>query len=399
MSEIRRLAIIGGGASAALLLLHIAQYQSAMTWSVDIFDRTSRFFRGTAYTTDYALHRLNVRAGNMSAFADVPDDFAQWATRFQYAPEDFVARNIYAKYLEERLRETVKDIHVRLISDDVLTCRRANDDLYAISGTHLHNAYHAVVQASGNVRLIQPSLADNVTDYVAEPWSLDGFQGLEGGDKRVVLLGSGLTAVDAIASLKTQDYKGRILVVSRNGWFPRPHVAPAKYPVFLTPEDYVLPPSRLMRKIRDEIITAAQSGMPWQAVIDSLRVATNPIWQGWDADSRAVFIRRVLTLWNVHRHRMPPESAAFIEDYQKSGQLEIVRDRILRVEGAGRVVCAGQTIVADRVFNCLGYRYEEGREFDVSHKIGPARFGELFETTAIPEIRAQAADIAEKLMG
>lgn len=399
MSEPRRLAIIGGGASAALLLLHLTRYKNASGMQVDIFDRTGRFFRGTAYTTDYALHRLNVRAANMSAFADEAGDFAQWAERFQYAPEDFAARNIYAKYLEDRLRENVTDMHIRLINDDVLTCRRTNDELYALSGTTLHYAYPAVVLAGGNVRLLQPEVAPDAGLYVPEPWSIDGFQGLEGADKTVVLLGSGLSAVDAIASLKTHAYQGKIIVVSRNGWFPRPHAAPLKYAPFLGDADLALPPSQLMHKIRAEIARAAEEGVPWQAVIDALRSVTNPVWQGWSAEMRGVFLKRALTLWNVHRHRMAPENAEMIETYTRNGQLEIMRDKIIRVEGQGRVVCRSGVVTADRVINCMGYRYDEGRDFDVSYKIGPARFGELFETTAIPEIRVQAAEIAVRLMG
>ena len=398
MSENRRLAIIGGGASAALLLLHIARHKNAAGMQVDVFDRTGRFFRGTAYTTDYALHRLNVRAANMSAFADVPGDFAQWAERFQYAPEDFAARNIYAKYLEDRLRENVTDMHIRLISEDVLTCRRTNDELYALSGTVLHYAYPAVVLASGNVRLLQPEVAPDASHYVSEPWSIDAFHGLEGADKTVVLLGSGLSAVDAIASLKTHDYQGKIIVISRNGWFPRPHAAPFKYTPFLTDADLALPPSQLMHKIRAEITRAAEKDVPWQAVIDALRSVTNPIWQGWSAQMRTVFLKRALTPWNVHRHRMAPENAEMVETYMRNGQLEMIRCKIILVEGPGRVVCRDGVITADRVINCLGYRYEEGRNFDVSYRIGPARFGELFETTAIPEIRMQAAETAARLM-
>lgn len=397
MSEPRRLAIIGGGASAALLLLHLARFEKTGGYAVDVFDRSSRFFRGVAYDTDYNIHRLNVRAANMSAYADDPDDFARWAARFQYGPDDFVSRPLYAKYLEERLRETITDTHVRLISDDVLSSRRANDDLYAVSGTQIHSAYHAVVQASGNVRLIQPARGEGVRGYVAEPWHEEAYANLPGAGSRIVLLGSGLSAIDAISGLKMQDYKGRITVVSRNGWFPCTHAAPAKYAPFLGPEEASLPPSQLMRRVRDEIEKAMRNGTPWQAVIDSLRGMTNTIWQGWDDNRRAVFLRRAFTAWNIHRHRTSPESLQGLEEFRADGQLEIVRDSIVRIDAPLNLVCRGQTIAADRIINCLGYRYDEGRDFEVSHKIGPARFGELFETTAIPEIRTQAADVAAAL--
>ena len=56
-------------------------------------------------------------------------------------------------------------------------------------------------------------------------------------------------------------------------------------------------------------------------------------------------------------------------------------------------------LAVEAVINCLGYRYqEEGRKFEPTEKIGPARFGDLFETTAIPEVRAQAAEIAARIL-
>jgi uncharacterized NAD(P)/FAD-binding protein YdhS len=41
-------------------------------------ERASRFAIGRPYATPNRNHLLNVPAGRMSAFADLPDDFVHW---------------------------------------------------------------------------------------------------------------------------------------------------------------------------------------------------------------------------------------------------------------------------------------------------------------------------------
>lgn len=396
MGDKRRLGIIGGGASATLLLLHLAREPFAGDYEIDVFDRDGKFARGVAYGTEYATHRLNVRAGQISAFADQPDDFAEWAAkRFQFDEDAFVPRTVYAQYLTERLEAAVEKLTVRFIRGDVVTCQKTNNEVFAVKAGDFHSTYQEIVLASGNVRLLEPVKDEGLKNYVAEPWAMQDFKQIPGSNGTVVILGSGLSAVDAIVSLFTHGYEGKIVIVSRNGWLPRLHTVPAKYPPFL--KDANQPPSAILKAIRYEIVTAAAQNVPWQAVIDSLRHVTNDIWQGWDEWNRSVFLRHACTLWNVHRHRMPLEAASVIDQMNEGGRIRMVRDSIVRVDAPCKVVCKNREIEADMIINALGYRYDEGRNLDSTYKIGPARFGELFETTAIPEIRQQAAEIVKAL--
>ena len=122
-------------------------------------------------------------------------------------------------------------------------------------------------------------------------------------------------------------------------------------------------------------------------------------WQSWSAAERKHFGKRLMTLWNVHRHRMAPQIAACVAALQKEGRLHLVKAGVRSVASGPTINTANGPVVVDAVINCLGYRYdEEGRAYIVGERIGPARFGELFETTAIPEIRAQAHALAAALL-
>src|ERR1700680_3164424 len=73
----RHVVIVGGGASGVLLACHLLRSLSENI-RVTLIERNPAIGRGIAYSTVDPAHLLNVRAANMSAFADDPDHFWQW---------------------------------------------------------------------------------------------------------------------------------------------------------------------------------------------------------------------------------------------------------------------------------------------------------------------------------
>ena len=67
-----RIAIIGGGASGALMALHLARALPLGGAEITVIEPAEEVGRGLAYSTDDPEHLLNVRVANMSAFADQP---------------------------------------------------------------------------------------------------------------------------------------------------------------------------------------------------------------------------------------------------------------------------------------------------------------------------------------
>lgn len=393
----KSVAVIGGGASAALLLAHLSNRPSAKNLSVDVYDRTGRFGRGVAYSTRHDCHLLNVRAANMSAFAEDKDHFARWAGNRGYKPEDFVPRKLYGHYLSDVIAEAGGVFTISKITQDVVAVKKTDDGFLLTTENGKRHIYDLVVLASGNVRPLRPRLNGRIENYYDDPWSAD-FTALKKAET-IALVGSGLTSVDMVLALHAEKYKGHILVFSRNALLPAPHVSPVAFPSFLAPAEENPSPLALLHTIKQKTKEAAGRNIPWQAVIDSLRVHTNTIWQKWGSEERRQFTKRLLTFWNVHRHRMAPEIAETVNAMQDSGQLKIIKAGVQLIEQGPVVKSTVGDFAVGAVINCLGYRYEEeGRAYDVSGRIGPANFGPLFETTAIPEIRAQAQALAEKLL-
>lgn len=385
----KRIGIIGGGASATLLLAHLAKRDGAERLSVDVYDRLGRFGRGVAYSTRRPEHLLNVRAGNMSAYEDEPEDFLNWLDG-AYGTLDFVPRMIFGDYLSSKLEDASKVMEINFITENVVACTHAS-----IETANGLKDYARVVRASGNCAPLCPRVDGNAERYYADPWHVD-YERLAQ-LKDVTLIGSGLSAVDMIMTLDALGFAGKVRVISRGGLFPGVHVDPASYDPFLKQ----MPATALeaLHWVRKEVRKAFSRGVAWQPVIDSLRVYTNEIWQGWDEAQQKIFMKHLFTFWNIHRHRRAPGTEEVFEKLRGEGRLVLMKACANEVKEGPAVVTDQGVVATEAIINCLGYRYAEGGcQFAPSDKIGPSCFGPLFETTAIPEIRQQARHLAGQIL-
>jgi uncharacterized NAD(P)/FAD-binding protein YdhS len=232
-------------------------------------------------------------------------------------------------------------------------------------------------------------------------------------------------------------------MVSRRGQLPRAHETYRPLADAFQVSGKVTA-RRLVRLIRAEVERAESQGTNWRAVIDSLRSVTNELWQQLGESERLRVFRHLKTWWDVHRHRMAPEIGAKVRDAVSRKQLVVhagrvqqmtPRDSGLQVEVRLR---EGSTLSldVDRVINCTGpdsdYREtrnplirhllatglaapgrigrgfqtnEQGELIDRNRRrldwlvtLGPPRLGDLFETTAVPELRRQAEALANHLL-
>ena len=257
----------------------------------------------------------------------------------------------------------------------------------------------------------------------------------------MLLVGTGLTMVDLALTL---GRSGRTLhAVSRRGRVPAAHTTRPKPPTpapspelaeqaaGLAPTD--LPTMR--RLVRECVAAAVRETGDWRPAFDTLRPLTADLWARLGADERADFLTGDAAWWDLHRHRMPPTSAAAIARLRAAGALQVSSDEIDEVDetpdGLTVWLASGRRVDVAAVVNCtgpqgdvrrvadpllddllatgtatagsigLGLRTEAGRLVDSTGSAGAAiwtlgamRRGELWESTAVPEIRSQAAGVA-----
>jgi uncharacterized NAD(P)/FAD-binding protein YdhS len=140
---------------------------------------------------------------------------------------------------------------------------------------------------------------------------------------RVLIVGTGLTMADIVASLHLRGHAGEIIAVSRRGQFPRGHAATER-PMF---GDFELRPARtaleLLAQVRETLAAARRAETNWQSVFDALRCQAQPVWRQLPEAEKRRVLRHLRPFWDVHRHRLPPQVAATLAKRVSTGGLTI----------------------------------------------------------------------------
>lgn len=448
-------AIVGGGFSG--LMSAVRMSAAAPGASLSVFERRTRPGPGVAYGACDGEHLLNVPAARMGAFLEKPTAFHEWLEREhpgRFSASDFAPRALFGRYLLETVRSALDAAgsRPRFVSDAVVHLERhaAGFELLLASGRTV--LARGVVLAVGLPQARAPwrgvagdALASIPRKLlVDDPWEAGALEGIPA-DDTVVVVGSGLTAVDVALGLRRRGHRGRLLLVSRNGRFPLPHAASHGAPPALDPSVLSRGPQDAFRLVRRTVRELAAHDHEWHGAIDGVRPHATKTWQAWSTEQRAYFLRRLRPFWEIHRHRVPPRLLALLDAERAAGTLKLVAGGVAGIAAAsdGEALdvtvrpAQGEprTVRAARVVNCvgpamsvaetvdpllgsllrsgmaatdplgLGLRSDaEGRVLDAQgmpqrgmRLVGALRRGELWESTAVPELRVQAAVAAESL--
>ncbi len=450
--------VVGGGFSGTMTAVNIARL-TEHPLNITVVNDRGPVGRGVAYGLRRPEYLLNVAARNMSAFPHEPDHFLDWLrtrSEFELTPEielreRFVARQIYGDYLRSIAQHHLQSpgegalATSELINGEVVDiesgeygCRARLADGTAIEADR-------VVLATGNEPPAPLPGAEALADHpawVANPWQAWEHR-LPHHDGSVVLLGTGLTTVDAIITLRALGWLGTVHAISRHGWFPHAHFRGIEYPEF-PPADVDLAAlglERLLALIERHCAILHERNANPAIIVDKLRGYTQRIWSEFSIEDRLTFAREHAARWNVFRHRIAPEIHAQITSSQLTGQLRVHAGPIARLEpSADRIrveLADGQSVHGDLVINATGPSTkftatrsvllqnllrrgtiapdttDLGVHVDTDHTVltssgerspwllalGPLLRGTYWETIAVPELRVQARRVAETVLG
>lgn len=456
MTNTPRVAIVGAGCSGTLTAIHLLAGPAAPSGGPQIvmFERTPHVGPGLAYRWTSDRHLLNVPAADMSAFPDDQDHFLRWLGQHHpgFDRNAFVPRGLYGDYLKAALDKARSGVDA---ARDLHLVRAQVTDLTEASGGRLMLrcadrrtvACDQVVLALGNFPPRRPAAvgpAVAASDrYLSDPWAGDGVTKIPI-DASVLLLGSGLTAVDITLALAAQGHRGPLHAVSRHGLYPHAHRVSATAPVVAESTVECARNARdLLHAIRTQAQAVQSTGGDWRAVVDGLRPSSNRLWAQLPPAEQRRVLRHLRSYWNVHRHRVAPAAAAGLDGLRASGQLTVTAGRLdgcvpaaagLRVSIRSRAPGAGgpQLGVIGYLINCTGpdgdvagtgdrllesllargwarpgphgvglaigadgaVRDHSGHAGGRLWALGSLRQGTTWETTAVPEIRRQAAEVA-----
>lgn len=453
--------IIGGGFAGAALALHLTRQPGPLPIEIALVEPRPAPGPGLAYSAPWPELLLNVRPSGLSVWADQPAHFAEWLARQPEAAAglpDFAPRATYGRYLAEELVQalaapTANGGHLTHYNTTAVAAPLLPDGRRAVQladGRAL--ASHATVLALGNFPPAPPTAPGTDQRYLThpgyhpDPWA-PGTLASIGADEPVLLIGAGLTTVDMLLALRAQGHRAPVQVVARRGRWSAVH-GPASLPPYpnfypeLAAETTV---AGVLRHVRQHLARAAAQGLDWRPALDALRPNLGRIWAAWPLAEQRQFLRHLAGRWAQARHRMAPSAAATLAEMTASGQLHTQPGRVAEIEpadggglrvGVAQPGQARQWLAAPHVISCAGPLLDysrlttplvqqlrasgcltpdplrlgiatnaEGTLLGADGQpsagglftLGASRRPAYFESTAVPELRQQAAALAEVL--
>ena len=456
VSSRRVITIVGGGFAGTALALHLTRQPGSLAVDIHLIEPRATPGPGLAYGTEHLEYLLNVRADGMSVWQEEPCHFARWLVAqpesIHGAPE-FAPRATYGRYLHHTLQAALQQspangsrlhCHSRTATA-VPPLPNGQRAVRLDNGLEIISDY--VVLALGNFPSPPPAGPDlrylSHAGYHTDPWVSGGLAGIAP-DETVLLIGSGLTAVDVLLGLRRAGHRAPITVVARHGRWPAVHgPATGGYPNFYPELAGLRTVAQVLAVVRRHFRAAAAQGHDWRAVLDALRPNLGHIWAAWPLVEQARFLRHLASRWSVARHRSPPQNAAAIADMAAGGRLQMQLGRVgeivpdgtalrVQVRGGGGpdgwlraqhvISCVGPLLDYSRIqtpvvalLRATGELVPDPLRLGICtddhgallnttgapsaslFTLGASRRPAYFESTAVPELRQQAATLAAEL--
>ncbi|MFW0759492.1 FAD/NAD(P)-binding protein [Pseudomonas sp. H11T01] len=452
----KTLVIIGAGFSGTVAAVEFLRCAPAGARLI-IINRSGSIARGLAYGTSSSQHLLNVPAGNMTALVDEPDSFLRYCQSSlpETTESSFISRKSYGDYLASLLDSAElnakKKTNVERITSEVksLTPQENGALVELCSGKKIFT--DQVILAFGHFPPRTPPLLQQVINtpiYMADPWS-GPVSTLENSNSPILLIGGGLTALDVISSLRQTAHTGQIYMLSRRGLLPLAHrtTKNGSLPAASFREKLLkAEPTALnyFRLIKAQVKSSAKSGANWRDVIAAVRPITSDLWIKLPESERRRFLRHAQPYWDVHRHRVAPETHKHFKDEFDKKKITAIAGRIKSVD-----VCRDSALVTiqlrnthtikqikiDRIINCTGpssnpehikepliqqlindglisvdnqglglivdnnlaVKSKDGSPSEWLSYVGPMLKASFWEATAVPELRLYASALAKKV--
>ncbi len=443
--------IIGAGFCGTALVRELSRLDADADVRITLVGVADTFGSGIAYGAARPEHLLNVRAKDLGIDPDDPGGFSDFLKLGEGGRQEFLPRLAYGDYLRTHLQQAIDaaSFPVERLGEEAVALERnvgGGFRVFLASGEALHS--DVVVLAIGalppqSLPGIGPRLGVHPR-YIGWPWQGPVLEQIAP-NARILVVGTGLTMVDVAITLAARDHHGPITAISRRGLAPQAHTV-------LPATSLELPPN-LHKALRDHDLAAVLRGIrqltavleDWRRVIDALRPYLQPFWRGLAPAARARFLRHLRPYWEAARHRVAPAAHARLQAMQQLGRLQIRPARLLRArlveDGLEAVLrergrddaiserydvlirATGLDTDVDRTSDPLVSSLREaglllpdelglGLKVDPALRVvdsagapvaglycvGPLLRGELWEITAVPELRSTCRRLATQLL-
>lgn len=386
----QKIAVVGGGSVGVAYLTQLIEQavREGLSGRLEVllFEAQPSTGPGYAYQADVECNLLNTRADAMSAVADNKRHFIEWLNRqgARHAADfpdtvidehAFLPRSLFGRYLAEHYEQTIALAREHAI--EVTRIAATVTDLICLSDrrpcvdTDSGAAYvvDRVVLCVGNLPSTNFAHLQGKPGFFHSPYpSRDIVRNIPL-TAPVCVLGTGLSAIDAVIALVEAGHRGKIIMASRNGRLPsvrgvfnrsrpltrltREHIdrlcaanagSLRLADVFtmvrqeieeatgasVDLEHIMNPDAGMLDYISSEIELASNAERLWQSVIYSTNSVIDYVWHRLSREDKQVFQRSFGSLWSSYRVSFPVKNARKLRALLRA-------DRVLVLGGVKQV--------------------------------------------------------------
>ena len=332
----KTIAIIGDGFSAAILVHHLikAGYDHRL---ITVFG-AGQLGLGHAYSTQNPSYRLNVRDDLMEIDPDHPHDFSNWA-KANIVDEDahqpagtFYRRCDYGRYLRTKLNTVLNDKPIHQIKAFVTDIKKLGQGWQLTAGRGQYNA-DLVIFANGNPPSHMTFSCDNnsLPMMITTPWRGDWYRAVSADDD-IVIIGGGLTAMDALLNFEENQHQGKITVICPKGLLPPSQQdwregEEFHWPVVKTASAFLGVMARHLGKSDWDNPTI-------QVKFEQLRTHISMAWRRLPDAEQTRLAKHLSWLWQLLRYRAAPQTVQAKDRLSAKGLLKIINGRVHNVSAS-----------------------------------------------------------------
>ena len=411
--------IIGGGAAGISAAYHLvdeaAKRTPAPVLTIYVVEARRRIGPGTAYEADWETNLMNTRAGVLSPVEGDSGHFLRWAQEnsgtvqdnfpaWRIEPQTFVPRPLLGMYLEHLFTDTCRralangsriiPVHAEATDLDI----NGDNDILVRTDSNLTIRSNFVIMCQGHLPSRELGLGQDEPGVFNSPYPIRRLARSIDRKSDVALIGSRLSAVDAMLGLAAAGHEGRIHCFSRSGRLPSVRGMQERYTSRLLTMDRLkqlvatkgrLSLADVMGLVRAEIelaegpgfdfsqfftppmdpvafldreIELSQKPRMWQAVLYASNALFEYAWHHMAEADKDQFLNGHFSHFISFRVSIPVENAIRMRDLARAGRVEFHAGAI-HVEPRGedgrfRIAAAdggaGATVPVDAVISCLG---------------------------------------------
>ena len=377
--------IIGSGFAGAAMTVHLVE-AGVDPKNINVVGPTI-LGSGNAFGCKHKDYRLNVRSEIMWIHPEKKNEFTTWAKRNTKDPlalhesGNFYRRADFAIFVHSKLKNFLQKkqlIHKRNLVKKIY---KEKDGLWvSILNNQEKLTSKNIILATGNPIPAWPCHIEEKAmkqkgALIENPWCGNWVNNINKKDK-ILIIGTGLTALDCISALKSLDHEGQIILISKSGKFPP---IQAKWernenPNWPGDKNKELLPSTMIKFFKSYLPDNPPSTPEWQSAWEELRLDLNQHWNRILDDGKIKLKNKLYSTWSRFRYRASPHTISAKEYFIKNNQIKLYKGHVknISLEGKDLFLCLfdGGKVIVDKVINCSGKGNDDLIKQIINDKLG-----------------------------